>query len=409
MTGDVNNLFGAAESEIIGTKLKSLIPAIPDRISKDFFANNTSWIGRGKNSRLFPVIIKVSKEKSAAQSSPGELPSNTLTNLKDEALINLRISSLQKISGLVVIRPSGLIHSINPIFSKHLFGYEESLMVNQEVTFIFPTFWKKFDYLIQNPDSHSSLKFNHFTSSHMNLSDFSDSSITSIEALHSDGTLINVHISIRPNHGFQVLWVSFGDDIDVAPSKPLRLNRQLNRRYTAPSKCISIDKPRNSFHASLPFSSTDLNIDSYKIIKKLGDGGYGFVRLAFHEKDPEQCPVVIKYVLKSTVLRWVRRPDIGGRVPVELAILYDLTYIPHRCIPKLLTSFQDEFYNYIIMPYTAHQDLFNWIETSSPSEDDLKYIFAQILSAVYHLHNNGIVHRDIKVKILALIPRMKIL
>jgi serine/threonine protein kinase len=216
---------------------------------------------------------------------------------------------------------------------------------------------------------------------------------------------------MRPNNGLLVLWITFKRDgvrdpsVDESDGTPP--SRRLQRRKTAPAESVNYEK-KMFFHSDLLLANTSITISCYKVLKSLGEGTYGFVRLAYHQNDPEQIPVVIKYVLKSKVLRWIRRPDIGGRVPVELAILFDLTLIPHRSIPRLLTSFQDEFYNYIVMPYHSSHDLFDWIENNtSPVEDDLKYIFSQILLAVNHLHVNKIVHRDIKVLIFNQ-PRMKI-
>ena len=109
---------------------------------------------------------------------------------------------------------------------------------------------------------------------------------------------------------------------------------------------------------------------------------------------------MIKYIVKSKVLCWCRRQEFGGRIPVEAAMLYDLVSIPHPHIPRLITCFQDDFYVYIVMPYTPVQDLFDYIESNADiPEADIKRIFYQTCQAVKHLHTNGIIHRDIKVQL----------
>ena len=81
-----------------------------------------------------------------------------------------------------------------------------------------------------------------------------------------------------------------------------------------------------------------------------------------------------------------------------MAVLYDLVSIPHPRIPRLITCFQDDFYVYIVMPYTPVQDLFDYIETHSEiPPENVKRIFRQTCEAVAHLHAHDIVHRDIKV------------
>jgi serine/threonine protein kinase len=65
----------------------------------------------------------------------------------------------------------------------------------------------------------------------------------------------------------------------------------------------------------------------------------------------------------------------------------------------LVDYFEDEDYYYIVMDlYGAGMDLFDYIELKEQglTEEEVRFIFSQVVSAVGHLHNHGIVHRDIK-------------
>jgi serine/threonine protein kinase len=50
------------------------------------------------------------------------------------------------------------------------------------------------------------------------------------------------------------------------------------------------------------------------------------------------------------------------------------------------------------MEYKPATDLFEFIEQHSLDEKTVKVIFKQVLLAIEHIHDLGIVHRDIKVR-----------
>jgi Protein kinase domain len=303
------------------------------------------------------------------------------------------------IVSLMTIGAGGYIHSINPAFSKCLFGRNDSSLIESEVTTLLPEFWQHYESLVhlerQSSYSGKAPLKSGFSSSLSNISQLAPTPYVSMHALHVDGSKIKVTVTMRPHKGLSVLWVAYYKE----KKEETRLHgprAPIKRSQTVPIKAMSSER-ETTFHNNLPLYDPDGEIESYQVVKTLGEGTYGFVNMGYHKSDPMQKPVVIKYILKSKVLCWNRRPDLGGRAPSELGMMYDLTKIPHRGIPSLLTSFQDEFFVYIVMPHKGNQDLFDWIETNDPTSEQIKMIFTQVLSVVNHLHSNNIVHRDIKV------------
>ncbi|KAI9250135.1 hypothetical protein BDA99DRAFT_564106 [Phascolomyces articulosus] len=187
-----------------------------------------------------------------------------------------------------------------------------------------------------------------------------------------------------------------------------------NNSNVVPSSPISPCTPRSSSSrlssrppstqqtSLLPDYSAQTNaicIDDYTILDNLGQGAYGLVKLAVKKDDPEQKKVVIKYVIKSRILVdcWTKDRKLGV-IPVEIHILHTLRKIPHKNCSDMLDYFEDEDHYYIVMGlHGIGMDLFDYIELKNGMMDDeIKDIFKQIAQAVRHLHENKIVHRDIK-------------
>ena len=142
-----------------------------------------------------------------------------------------------------------------------------------------------------------------------------------------------------------------------------------------------------------------IKFSDFIILKKMGEGAYGKVNLCMHKK--EKYIVVIKMIFKERILvdTWVRDRKLGT-IPSEIQIMATLNKQPHENILKLLDFFEDDEYYYIETPVhgeTGCIDLFDLIELkTNMTEFEAKLIFKQIVSGVKHLHDLGIVHRDIK-------------
>lgn len=138
----------------------------------------------------------------------------------------------------------------------------------------------------------------------------------------------------------------------------------------------------------------------FKIIKQMGEGAYAKVVLAQHKEDPVY-KIIIKCIDKERILvdTWVRDRKLGT-IPSEIQVMAFLNSEPHPNIVRIIDFFEDLKYYYLETPIFGNPpaiDLFDFIEVKKDlSEFECKFIFKQIVSAVYHLHKEGIVHRDIK-------------
>lgn len=140
--------------------------------------------------------------------------------------------------------------------------------------------------------------------------------------------------------------------------------------------------------------------EEFKILKKMGEGAYGKVVLAEHKDDPAY-KIIIKCIDKQRILvdTWVRDRQLGT-VPSEIQIMATLNNEPHPNIMRIIDYFEDTNYYYLETPIFGHPpaiDLFDYIEVKNDmSELDCQLIYKQVILAIYHLHKQGIAHRDIK-------------
>ena len=71
----------------------------------------------------------------------------------------------------------------------------------------------------------------------------------------------------------------------------------------------------------------------------------------------------------------------------------------HQNITKILETFEDEQYYFIIMEYINGGNLFSYVKKRRKlSEKVAKFIFRQIILGIQHIHSQLIVHRDIKLE-----------
>ncbi|XP_072804467.1 NUAK family SNF1-like kinase 2 isoform X2 [Vicugna pacos] len=127
----------------------------------------------------------------------------------------------------------------------------------------------------------------------------------------------------------------------------------------------------------------------YEFLETLGKGTYGKVKKA---RESSGRLVAIKSIRKDKIkdeqdLMHIRR---------EIEIMSSLNH-PH--IIAIHEVFENSSKIVIVMEYASRGDLYDHIsERQRLSERDARHFFRQIVSAVHYCHQNGIVHRDLKLE-----------
>ncbi|KAK6456729.1 kinase-like domain-containing protein [Scheffersomyces xylosifermentans] len=131
--------------------------------------------------------------------------------------------------------------------------------------------------------------------------------------------------------------------------------------------------------------------DNYKLISVLGEGAFSTVYKAIDTKQND-LTVAIKIINKANLTS-----KQFHNIKNEIQIMKKAGSQHHPNILKLLHSINTADHCFLILEYCNGGEIFNKIiEYTYFSERLSRHVFKQLVSAIDHLHKNGIVHRDIK-------------
>lgn len=133
----------------------------------------------------------------------------------------------------------------------------------------------------------------------------------------------------------------------------------------------------------------------YKIIEKIGKGGFGETYLAEY---PQDLPVNPKY--KCVIKRLTRQstPDLNieDRFKKEAAILFKLGQ-DHAQIPKLYDFIDENRKFYLVQEFVDGHDLSYEITKGQLwKESEVIELLKEVLDVLAFVHKQGVIHRDIK-------------
>ncbi|KAH8670972.1 kinase-like domain-containing protein [Xylariales sp. PMI_506] len=146
-------------------------------------------------------------------------------------------------------------------------------------------------------------------------------------------------------------------------------------------------EPQQSTSNQRQKAKAEQRIGQYNIIRTLGEGSFGKVKLAVHRSTGQQ--VALKIISRKKLIS----RDMVGRVEREIEYLQLLRH-PH--IIKLYTVIKTPTEIIMVLEY-AGGELFDYIVSHGRlPEDKARRFFQQMICAVEYCHRHKVVHRDLK-------------
>lgn len=139
---------------------------------------------------------------------------------------------------------------------------------------------------------------------------------------------------------------------------------------------------------SKPVVFTDqVNLNHFRLLRVVGKGAFGKVRIV--ERKDTGLTFALKYIRKDEVVRYESVKNIVR----ERRMLEQLNH-PFLC--NLRYSFQDVEYIYLVVDLMNGGDLRFHISRKTFTEEAVKFWVAELGCALRYIHDQGIIHRDVK-------------
>ncbi|KAJ3128586.1 hypothetical protein HK098_004012 [Nowakowskiella sp. JEL0407] len=184
-------------------------------------------------------------------------------------------------------------------------------------------------------------------------------------------------------------------DIEMLPSSRQSPNYNENYPSSANGGHSNSHHPSsNSHHQRNQQSRKPPLFGPYKLLKTIGEGEFGKVKLALHSETDKE--VAIKLIKKESI----ENPGRKAKLMREISILQSVS---HPFIVKLIEVVETDQYIGMVLEYASGGELFEYILAHRHlKERDASRFFAQLISGVHYLHSHNIVHRDLKLENLLL-------
>jgi serine/threonine protein kinase len=136
-------------------------------------------------------------------------------------------------------------------------------------------------------------------------------------------------------------------------------------------------------------------MQAFQTVKELGAGAFGSVVLA--ERNLDGKKVAIKMISKAKKQEAnIKREVMAGKL------------LRHKKIVSFVGHKEDEHHDYLIFDYIAGCDLYSMLERRSFVgflETEARSIMHQLVSALLHSHELGVVHLDVKLDNIMINPK----
>lgn len=134
--------------------------------------------------------------------------------------------------------------------------------------------------------------------------------------------------------------------------------------------------------------------DRFRIIKQIGQGGFGATFLAVEENLPGKPPCVVKQLRPAGTTPYLLNMarELFGREAETLGKIGN-----HPQIPRLLDYFEENEQFYLVQEYVSGATLQQEVKKNGTySEAGVRQFLSEVMPLVEYIHDNQVIHRDIK-------------
>uniref|UniRef100_V5GQA3 cGMP-dependent protein kinase n=1 Tax=Anoplophora glabripennis TaxID=217634 RepID=V5GQA3_ANOGL len=136
---------------------------------------------------------------------------------------------------------------------------------------------------------------------------------------------------------------------------------------------------------------TDVNLDEFEILKTLGIGGFGRVKLIRHKSYRDQV-FALKCMQKMEIIAKSHQDQVYNEKNLQMACNSPF-------IVRMYRSFRDSKYVYLLLEVCYGGDLWNLLHKQKKrnfEESAAKFYSGCIVEALEYLHKRSIIYRDLK-------------
>lgn len=137
-----------------------------------------------------------------------------------------------------------------------------------------------------------------------------------------------------------------------------------------------------------PKSSTDTGLNDYDVLKTLGTGAFGVVKL-IRKKNTEEY-FAMKILSKEKIVRHKQLQHTINEKRILQSV--EFPFLVH-----LENCFKDNSYIYLAMPFVCGGEMFALLRKSKRfDEEQARFYGAQVALAIEYLHHMNLIYRDLK-------------
>jgi serine/threonine protein kinase len=135
-------------------------------------------------------------------------------------------------------------------------------------------------------------------------------------------------------------------------------------------------------------------VGDWKMLHKLGEGGYGIVRYAtrIHPQPNQPSQAAIKIIKRGNV------SDMS-KLDVEIQAMQMLKF---KHVVQLYEVLEDDEYIYLVLELCGGGSLFEHLKDVPFDEPLARYYFNQVIDGLLYCHDHGVCHRDFRLENLLL-------